>query len=595
MNTPSEASHSEALASRTGTDHGPATRLQELLSSKLAIMVVGACIVLAYVGLGLYSIVLKDRPEAYDSAGYLLEANRIAENGGVLAFPGMIAEGKWEQANQHPLYVLAITPFAEYDFDFMISAKLVSLFFGVLAVVAGYIIAVRYFSPLIAALAVTGFVLTQQWVMWSTLVACESLLILLSILMITSIFVGFQDRRYWIVAGFLGGIAYLTKVTALLLLPGFFLAVLLRYGMRVFRIREVYLFVVAFLIACSPLLISNAIVQGTVFYNVNIDNLSDRLGGVAYHERSIERGSMIRIYNELTNGDQAGPSLEIPAEEAAGLVSNVLERLPGEFALLLETLSPWPLNTAPTGVRWLLGLVILSLFLTGVLREPNPGARNYMLLTVAVFLVALSLHRPIERYLLPIHFYIWVYAATGVVFLLYRFGQKMPVKVQDSSAVLHASSAALCALLGIFLFGTKGLLQKVPNAVEVEPHRRALVDWMRENIQEDDRYVEGPNIRWVFRNGKHIYPPHHSRISADGFVEFIRENDIKYVIAESKSMHLWRYRGRFDRRLQFEGILEFDRDAGIRELALPEDWTRVAFDEDGIVDFVVYEVMDRSG
>jgi hypothetical protein len=428
--------------------------------------------------------------------------------------------------------------------------------------------------------------------MWSTLVACEGLLILLSILTMTAIMKGFQDRRYWITAGFLAGVAYLTKVTALLLLPAFFLAVLLKFRSRVFRIRELYLFVATFLLAASPLLISNTILHGNPIYNVNIDNLSDKHAGVAYQESSIEKGSMIRVYKDAPDGDSSSTGIGIGPGHVVKLSAGVLRRLPGEFTLLLETLSPWPLHTSPRFFRWLLGFGILGLFLVGVLREPSSGARNYVLLTVAVFLLALSLHRPLERYLLPIHYYLWVYAAMGLAVLLNRFREQLRVAIPDIHAVARLGLAAFCALLSVYILGTKNVVAKVPNSVSVEPHRLELVEWMRANLDDDDMYVEGPNWRWVIENGKAIYPPERFRMSPEAFQDFISEYDVNYVVAEMKSMHLWRYRGRQDRRLKFDGILDFDPERGIQELAVPSNWTKVAIDGDGIVEYIIYEVTD---
>ena len=55
-------------------------------------------------------------------------------------------------------------------------------------------------------------------------------------------------------------------------------------------------------------------------------------------------------------------------------------------------------------------------------------------------------------------------------------------------------------------------------------------------------------------------------------------------------MNFWRYRGRFDRRLQFEGILEFDPESGIQEIDVPDDWVVAAIDNDGIVEYSCYDV-----
>jgi 4-amino-4-deoxy-L-arabinose transferase-like glycosyltransferase len=582
------------LATSLGITEPGSSRLASVVARPTMKWLTGAAILLMYLALGLYLVALQDRPEAYDTAGYLMEANRIAEHGGVTAFPQMIVEGKWEQANQHPLYILAITPFAEFDFGFVKSAQFVSLFFGVLAVLAGYMIALRYFTPLVAALGVTGFALTQLWIKWSTLVACESLLILLSIVGMTAVFAGFRDRRYWILAGFTFGAAFFTKVTALLLLPGFFLAVLLKYRSQIFRIREVYLFLVAFLIGCSPLLVSNLIVHGVPYYNVNFDNLSGGRGEIAYHETGIEHGSMIRVYVDDASvpADRASP--DSGANRVVGLATRSLSRLPRQFTLLLETLSPWPLHATPKAFRWVMGLAILGLFLVGILREPNKNARNYMLATFGVFLLALTLHRPIARYLLPLHFFIWIYAAMGVVFLIYRYGDRLRIDRSILASFIHVGVTSCCAMLAFYIFGTKSAIARAPDALEISPHRHELVEWMRANIGKDDRYVEGPNWRWVLEDGTHIFPPYPARISATEFVEFVRNNDIRYVIAETKSMNLWRYRGTFDRRLQFEGILDFEAESGIDELDVPSEWTKVAADEEGAVNYIVYEVEDAS-
>ena len=117
-----------------------------------------------------------------------------------------------------------------------------------------------------------------------------------------------------------------------------------------------------------------------------------------------------------------------------------------------------------------------------------------------------------------------------------------------------------------------------------------MLDWMRANVGETDRYVEGPNMRWVMENGVHLYPPAALRESKDAFLEFVRDHDVRYVIAEMESMHKYRYRGRIDRRLKFDGILEFDEQQGILELNVPADWIRVASDDDGIVEFIIYEI-----
>ena len=85
-----------------------------------------------------------------------------------------------------------------------------------------------------------------------------------------------------------------------------------------------------------------------------------------------------------------------------------------------------------------------------------------------------------------------------------------------------------------------------------------------------------------------MYPPNTVRSSSKDFVSFIINHEVRYVIAENESMQRNRYRGGIDRRLQFEGILEFDDKHGIVEVKIPDNWRKVKADTDGSVDFIVF-------
>ena len=109
----------------------------------------------------------------------------------------------------------------------------------------------------------------------------------------------------------------------------------------------------------------------------------------------------------------------------------------------------------------------------------------------------------------------------GFLYLLNRFSKKFQFSVADVNAVFGICVVAISISLSSYLFATKDVVSRAPNSVEVEPHRRDLVEWMRANIKQDDRYVEGPNFRWLIKEGKHIYPPYDSRIDSAQFIEFI--------------------------------------------------------------------------
>ena len=544
---------------------------------------------LTFVALGVNQIVVQNDPEQSDIPGYLLEALRIAEFGGILAWPGMVISGDYYQALQNPLYLLSLSPFAGHDQNFMIRAQFVSLFFGCAAIVVGYFYIQRLYSQLVAAIATAGFLATHLFIEWSTVVACESLLVLLSIGGVIAILQGFRDRRYWWLAGFLLGLAYMTKITTVFLLPGFVVAVLLTLRLEAFRTREFYGFFAAFLIASSPFMINNTIIYGNPVYHVAIDNLLNDGDGIEYYEMSIRKGAMIAAYSDSAPSKQ-GSRIAFQVSDIPELAGSIVRRLPREVGMFLETFSPWGLRWGPMPVRWAFGAIVVGLFLVGLRREKNIGSQIYIGATVLAFLLALSLHRPLPRYLLPIMFFVWVYAAIGGIYLFEVLSRSVKIGNKDPGALLNGAVAAGVAFLGLFIVSTKPL-GDAPTSIYISPHRVELLQWMRDNIGELDRYVEGPNFRWLLRDGVFLYPPGEVRESRDRFDAFVRHHDVRYVIAEMESMHRHRYRGgQIDRQLKFEGILQFDQKRGIQELEIPDGWTKVAEDSDGIVEYIVYEV-----
>ena len=86
---------------------------------------------------------------------------------------------------------------------------------------------------------------------------------------------------------------------------------------------------------------------------------------------------------------------------------------------------------------------------------------------------------------------------------------------------------------------------------------------MRSTIGAEDRYVEGPNVRWLLEDGMYTCS-HRVRFASreTSSRAFVDRHDVKYVIAEMDSMHKFRYRGGLiDRQLKFQGVLDF-RSAG---------------------------------
>ena len=70
--------------------------------------------------LGLGHVNENTDPEGWDTIAYLQEANLIKNNGGTTDFFKLCLNGKYKQSNQHPLYILLLSPFASREISFFI-------------------------------------------------------------------------------------------------------------------------------------------------------------------------------------------------------------------------------------------------------------------------------------------------------------------------------------------------------------------------------------------------------------------------------------------------------------------------------------------
>ena len=219
-----------------------------------------------------------------------------------------------------------------------------------------------------------------------------------------------------------------------------------------------------------------------------------------------------------------------------------------------------------------------------------------ILATLLVFLITLSLNRPLLRYWLPITYFIWVYAAVAGVQLMSHLTRRFGLRQAKVSVISRLGVVGLCLAISIYIIGTKPV-DRVWDSADVPEYRTDLLQWLRRNVGDDDRYVEGPLFAWQLERGAHLTPAESARENPDTFEQFIRRYDVKYVVVDWDSMNTLRYRGAgsersggADRREKLKGIVSFDETRGIVEHELPEGWTRVAADDKGRVEYVVYQI-----
>ena len=163
---------------------------------------------------------------------------------------------------RNPLYPALISVFAQRDLRYFTCAKFVSLTIGILALLAVFLLGRRLYADGPALLSMFLLSINSEFRWAASNVAAEILLV--STFFVTWYFTakGFEQWRYWTVAGFCAGLAYLTKGTGQLLLMAFLISAAIVYRTKILTKRAILVFVLFYFIAASMLLVYNARVYG---------------------------------------------------------------------------------------------------------------------------------------------------------------------------------------------------------------------------------------------------------------------------------------------------------------------------------------------
>ena len=527
-------------------------------------------------------------PEGWDTTGFLGDANFIKHQEGVTNFLSLCITGKYEQANQHPLYILLLTPFASTDLSFFIIAKIISAVIGSILILILFIVGKRMFGDLVASVAVFALLLNAVFIEWTTLVACESLLMLLYLLSIYFIIEGFKNNKYWAYAGIFAGLSYLTKASGLFLLPGFALSSIIIYKLKIFKNKFFWLFFILFTAVTSPLLIRNIVVYQNPFFNDNLYLVTmewDKVVSSRYLTFDLKEGAINWNFDNSETKDQS----EIKSENHQKNSTFNLFNLPGKFIkggeVFLNTLNiSWAQKIPSKWLKRIFTLFLFILFIIGIAREKKLGAKIYFIITLLVFFLLLSFN-PIDRYFLPIIPFIWIYIALGIFTILDLINKKLSLKylkLNIISYIPHVLILSLILYAGFIL--TKKTFANPMNSVEYSESRLDLLNWLRSNLQEDDKYTLGPNFNWQLEKGTWILPPDDAKTKDfSKFKTFIKRHDVSYVIIERSSLK--------DKMKLIENNFVLDPIEGVIEKKSVDGWELVYRDRNKPVDFLVYKLI----
>lgn len=228
----------------------------------------------------------------YDDVGFLDLANRVHDLGGPVALLKGLFAGTWTEDNRNPLYVGVLSLVAGRDHGFHTRARILTIFLGVLALLAWWRTARKHAGPA-PALVLAGFLAVSEcFVEYAGRESAEPLLLLLWALAVCAILDGVARPRRWIAAGVYAGLAQLDKGSGIFLVFCFGVALLLWRRQRALADPYAWGMGFGFLAAASPLLVRNLRAYGSPLHHWNnrllfIDRLPDY--AEIYAPRALER------------------------------------------------------------------------------------------------------------------------------------------------------------------------------------------------------------------------------------------------------------------------------------------------------------------
>lgn len=573
------------------------TKLIKIWNSNFLFILLASLILLHFTFLGFHHLNLNTNPEEYDTTAYLGESNLIRINGGIFNFVSLCLNGKYLQANQHPLYILLLSTFATRDVSFYVYAKITSFILGLLLLLVMLFLIAGRSGRWPALIASLGMALNSVFLKWSTLVACESLLILFCFLSIYMIIEGYDDNRKWIWAGIFTGLVFMTKGTGLFLIPGFIISTFAIYRLRIFRNKYFWLFFISFALVASPLLIRNTIVYNNPIYNVNLAKFSyskEQLDESRYQIWNPNIGEAIHIYPEVNTKNNKIDTIAPQDFNPYVFIKGSILKLRKEAMLLFDALNIWPTKKVLSRKYLIVGNILLLFFLLIGLFQEHSGGRIYILSTLLTFLVCLTLYRPIIRYFLPIVPVIWTYIGIGIVTTV-RYISKHFKKFSFGYDIESFIPMIIVLIIGVnsfYLFSHNNTSLNPFSCVEFSESRYDLLTWLRNNIEPGDQYVEGPNFNWQLDHGTWVLPPKNSRLDLNKFNLFAKKIGIKYVIIDWYSLTVSRYRGGgIDRTRKLKEYFVLDKSVGIIQKKKIDRWHLVYKDTRPMLKFMIFKLI----
>ena len=185
----------------------------------------------------------------------------------------MREHGKLTDGTRNPLYPAVLAPLAHRDWAFFTYSKLISMVFGLMAIMALFLLGTRHFGLFAGLVAAYLLSVNVEFIVHSATALTESLLVFLFIAAWFAMIAALKNphqAKYWVAAGVLVGFAYLAKGSGQLLVFAFLFVAFLLFRLDLLKMKGFWLFIGAYVLVALPLWIYNSIHFGSPTFNYAI-------------------------------------------------------------------------------------------------------------------------------------------------------------------------------------------------------------------------------------------------------------------------------------------------------------------------------------
>jgi hypothetical protein len=476
-------------------------------------------------------------------------------------------------SSRHPLYPALLSLFAEREFGYFTQAKLLSVAIGTLGLGVVYILSRRMYSDDVALLTTFLLSVSDQYRRLTFSVMPDAFLALLFFVAWYFTVRGFSERRNWIWGGVFAGLAYLAKATGEIFVLSWVCTALVVYRTRLVLLRDkklisyFLLFLAAFLIVASPLLVYNYKVYHSPFYNINSKHLmwlEDVEGQYVLRDADFPTAS---IYLKTHTWS------EIMEREWTGFKTM--------WGVLLEALIPartWPLYHFLRSYGGLICIVVALAVLIfcreGLVRcfHENPGKVVFTAVLVEALWLSFAWYAPFTtgaRYLLPLSPILYLLIAE----LIWKAGREVLARFRLSDKARTAGYVAFnaclfCWMLSISAPDWKDLWR---NPFQLDRSRNA-----------DKEIVMSQLIEQAEPTGEVTFAPIHQllmwRYTDDLYFQLVREGraDSVIIYGPSHNLPVWKYTDSFyfleiPYGISWDQFVGFVKSRGARYVILDEE------------------------